>query len=500
MRFLWLMAWAFVLTACDFDPDLEGQGYLRCWRPVDCDEACTCSQQGYCLPPVGALPDVCEPGMASVEQPWRLMGLDWSDPDTTHELFVDAPGDAPFEPVEQDYWSAREQALADDGALSLREALVLAGLSEKPVRIRFAQGLFPADGSGPPIELTGAVELNADQVLLDGRGTGEVITYAGDPGRVPLNLLSVTGRVVVMTGLRIEGHEERAIRVVDAEGIYVTGSVLDGNRVGMWIQRARGVTLDDGALALGAPEARPNTFEYNNTGLVVLQSERVRVMGTEVIGSWEEGVRFMQGCSDVSIGPAAGEDGVDWSRVTIADNFTGLNVFGFDGQAGVRGAVLVGNEVDVAIQASQGVLAFVNVTVADAAGTVIEHHDQAGGLLLVLRNLIVQGTDAQLKHLHCYGGGDTLTVSADRLLFSSPVIIECAALVGGFGQDAMILEDEDPGFVAPDEGDYHLAAGSPAIDVGASLDHEGVALDFNGSGEGMFCGAAPDLGAFERCP
>ena len=42
----------------------------------------------------------------------------------------------------------------------------------------------------------------------------------------------------------------------------------------------------------------------------------------------------------------------------------------------------------------------------------------------------------------------------------------------------------DPRFVAPDDGDFHLATGSPAIDAGADL------------GE-AFVGDAPDLGAFE---
>lgn len=485
---------------CSFEPDLEGRGYVRCEVQADCDSVCTCGRDGYCLPPDGLQPDSCLPGLPSVEAPGRLLRIDWSNPDTTRTLDVDAPGDGPFEPAEQDFEVAYQQALADDGALSLREALIVASLADKPVRIRFARGLFPPDGSGPPIELTDAITLSGENILLDGRDTGEVITFAGDPRLAPLNLLTVSGRVLTLAGLRFDGYDERAIRVYDAEGVYLTGLILEGNRIGLWVQRSDHVILSDAAEYLGEAEAVSNSMRFNNTGLVILQSSQVRVYGTELVSNWEEGLRLGQACLDVGLGPTVFEDGRAWTRVLIAENLTGINVFGFDGQASVRGAELVANEVDVSIQASQGVLAFVNVTVANSEYSVIEHHDDPGGLLLVLRNLIVHGWNPDVNHLHCYGVGDTLTIDADKLLFSSWVNLDCAQFGDGFGPGATVWEDVDPGFVDSENGDFRLAAGSPAIDVGVELDHEGLPLDFNGPDEGLFCGAAPDLGAHEYCP
>ena len=55
--------------------------------------------------------------------------------------------------------------------------------------------------------------------------------------------------------------------------------------------------------------------------------------------------------------------------------------------------------------------------------------------------------------------------------------------------------DADPGFVAPEEGDFRLSSGSPAVDVAVTLDWMVGAVDVAGSPR--IAGAAPDLGAYE---
>jgi hypothetical protein len=55
--------------------------------------------------------------------------------------------------------------------------------------------------------------------------------------------------------------------------------------------------------------------------------------------------------------------------------------------------------------------------------------------------------------------------------------------------------DADPLFVDPDQGDYHLRLGSPAIDAGLAEDPPGTDLD----GNARPCAKEVDMGAYECC-
>lgn len=68
---------------------------------------------------------------------------------------------------------------------------------------------------------------------------------------------------------------------------------------------------------------------------------------------------------------------------------------------------------------------------------------------------------------------------------------DLAAFQAGTGSDADSLSSS-PAWVAPAAGDFHLQAGSPAIDAGASL---GATVDFDGNPAPQ--GAATDIGPFE---
>ena len=62
---------------------------------------------------------------------------------------------------------------------------------------------------------------------------------------------------------------------------------------------------------------------------------------------------------------------------------------------------------------------------------------------------------------------------------------------GGYAGEGNI--DADPLFVAPDDGDYHLSAGSPCIDAGSIISDSG-GVDFWGN---RITDHKPDIGAHE---
>jgi hypothetical protein len=92
-------------------------------------------------------------------------------------------------------------AVADDGQLSLREAIAQADASAGPDTIRFAPDL---EGStlrlaGGPLVLSGGVtvdgdaDASGDRVTLDAHGASRVLEIAGGDADVALHGLGVTG-------------------------------------------------------------------------------------------------------------------------------------------------------------------------------------------------------------------------------------------------------------------------------------------------------------------
>ena len=168
-------------------------------------------------------------------------------------------------------------------------------------------------------------------------------------------------------------------------------------------------------------------------------------------------------------------------------------------------SLLVGNRVNGSNnnQNIGGGVAFVDKGAEVINCTVVGNHVQGlgGGIALQTQNAsptagvyncIAWGNSARTDS---YGEGqqDIRTLSVKEETFTVGVICAPASLLAPF--DAVSVITGDPKFTNPDEGDYTLQAGSPAIDAGDEPPVAGYSVDL--AGNSRIAGDAVDLGAYE---
>jgi len=167
---------------------------------------------------------------------------------------------------------------------------------------------------------------------------------------------------------------------------------------------------------------------------------------------------------------------------------------GSDGGTEVLGTIYVYNNIIVGAQ-GQG------LRINDPQGTVFVQHnvlynngslgfdgkgqiyiEQAGAGKVTLQNNILYAGPGQTYYDFGPGVAPSALKASHNLWYNGG---QCPAWDGG-------CVSADPGFVDLASGDFHLKAGSPAINVGVGTD---VRLDFIGVSRPQ--GSAPDIGAFE---
>jgi hypothetical protein len=385
-----------------------------------------------------------------------------------------------------------------DGALTLREALAVAELADRPVRIVFDPVVFAAGPNVVPITLTGSLQMPHELLFVDGAGASVALAEGG-PGSV----ISISGDLVALRSIAVRGATGlTGVHLRQAHSVYLTGMILEGNRTGLLIQNSQGVVLSDSAELFGLENRRRNLVSQSfGAGISVIDSDLVIVTGTELRANAVDAIRLTGPSQGVSIGPPATFDQRAVSPVIIAGHpDVGVRLVDFDGPLLVRNAVFDGNHTDIHANSSQGIVVFLHNTVVHGSHAVAKFEQLAGPTDLYIANSIFEGQPG-VQHLNCFGDDSLLTVAADTLMFSQEPLVEACpnladALVGGEN----LWTDADPGFVNPAAGDYHLAPNSPAIDVGLEIElDEGQPLYLAPDAQ-KFCGQAPDLGAYEFCP
>jgi Ca2+-binding RTX toxin-like protein len=416
-------------------------------------------------------------------------------------------------------------AVADDGRLSLREALAQADMTAGADTIRFAPAL---EGTtlrltGGSLVLDGEVTIDGDRdgsgdrVTLDARGAGRVIEIAGGGADVALRGLGVTGGdahgangggILLGTGSSLglthtEVHDNDAGEVEDGDSFGDGGGVFAAERSRLTI--ADSTIADNHAGSGGGVHAAAGStvrlvrstlqdnlaqgYGYGNGGGLFGTRSTITIQASTVAGN--EGQA------------SAGGIAAEVSRLTITNSTISGNRNPGDAQGGGGGG---------GIEAS-GRLVIANSTVTGnigpdyagsgaGAGVLFRH-----GPLFVVTNSIVAGnhvvgysSDAPRRAADISGG---ITSSNGHNLFGTDVV----------GNAAGDLEGIAPGrlFAAldPATGGGRLAlAGGPTATVplldaaanpalGRASPADAGAVDQRGEPRPNPAGSNPDIGAFE---
>jgi len=277
-----------------------------------------------------------------------------------------------------------------------------------------------------------------EDVTLARSGTPKApvrLTAAGSVRPLLTGRLKVTASNAVVSGFSFEGRTPTNPKDV---AVYISGGrrvELDRNEIRDAAQS--GVFVGEGAI--GVRITRNWIHDNGLTGL-------------------DHGIYFENGTGGV-----------------IANNLIERNSFGF-------GIQLYPN--------ADGVLVTQNTIVRNGrSGIIIGGEDQTADRNLVVNNILTLNHD---KGIRTYWGGPVGNgnVAENNLISDNGDQSEGQTE----GLELRSTIDAPPGFVDPDDGDYALVAGSPAVDT--ALASYSQSTDFDRVVRPQ--GAGPDLGAFER--
>ncbi|MFC5098635.1 right-handed parallel beta-helix repeat-containing protein [Amycolatopsis plumensis] len=329
---------------------------------------------------------------------------------------------------------------------------------------------------------------------------GLTVHRDGAPGR-PIRFTGLGGTAVLTGagGLAVGGHSW-----LEFTDVTVSGSA------------------GFGVYAVGAHDLVFDRFGVDGSrdgGLVLIGTRRVRVTQCDIHGTNARGTA----ADHEALSIASGSSDVDVSGCRVHDNGEeGIDVK-YDDAARVKTHhnVVTGNRgPDIYVDSSSTVDVYANVVggtrEATKAGIGLAVEDYSGSRLLsdvrVVGNLSAgnaqaglslwvesTGTMRNLEIVNNTFAGNargSLRIDADRFtgvnLLRNNVFGDGPVDTGPFAADHNFAGD--PGFADPARGDYHLAAGSAAIDAGSPVHAPAFDLD----GVPRPAGAGFDIGAYER--
>jgi fibronectin-binding autotransporter adhesin len=188
--------------------------------------------------------------------------------------------------------------VADDGRLSLREAIAQADASAGPDTIRFAPDL---EGStlrlaGGPLVLSGGVTVDGDadgsgdRVTLDAHDAGRVLEIAGGGADVALHGLGITGGDVGGGnggGILLGANSRLSLADVEVRGNsggYDPDTISFGKGGGIFASTGSRLAIADSTIAGNDAE--------NGGGVYAAPGSTVRIVGSTLEGNSVSGYRY----------------------------------------------------------------------------------------------------------------------------------------------------------------------------------------------------------------
>lgn len=326
-----------------------------------------------------------------------------------------------------------------------------------------------------PGNYTGTVTFKKNDVTLQGE-PGAIINGSGNTAR---GLITFDGRsnikIIGMTVTNAGGH-----------GMYGGGGVsnitIQGNTVskskdgGIFVGDGSNVVIDGNTVTENNGGAAGGDIEQAaNEGITLFNIKTFEIKNNIVHGNFEEGIDVKNGTTDGSIhnnsvydnnGPNIYIDGASNTKVysNIAHSARGSS------KAGIGLAVESGG--------SASNLEIYNNILYNNPGGGIDSWVGNYSNVKAINNTIANNGKGAIT-----GSGISNSIARNNIIFNN------AISAGGYTQDHNLTTD--PGFVSAT--DFHLKAGSPAIDAGAN---DGApTTDFAGAARPV--GSAVDIGAYE---
>lgn len=333
----------------------------------------------------------------------------------------------------------------------------------------------------------------------------QIVDNVFDNSKVPpsAGLAGVNGVTVVGD---LAGVNMRVSGITIARNTFLHYGGVNGEGVGVWAagrgENVQGVVIEG------------NTFDQDTYGIELAERYQApRLVGTKIIGN-----TFTGGVLAITFDTIATNGTID--QTLIEDNAISgvqgpaiaLNALAFDQNTGDKpyGDVISNTQiVNNLIRADHTGIAGIYMAVGNSTTTLppsrvsavtIENdtfvNDQPGSLFVSIPNGPSangnQISDVVIRNTILYEPFGTPIAQGNQPVFNQPPDVVMNSLVSGpgwAGSNGNITGD--PHFVDAPHGDYHLASGSPAINVGTTVgapsdDLEGAPRD-----------AQPDIGAFE---
>ncbi|MCB9677907.1 MAG: hypothetical protein H6737_22605 [Alphaproteobacteria bacterium] len=353
----------------------------------------------------------------------------------------------------------------------------------------------------------------ADEVVLDGGGLGRVLGF--ESGATVIELEGLTLRnglasegaglrvadaaaTTVLTDVRIEdnvcdtgpctGAGAKLVGDVDLVDVVVEGNTIDlatdANAVGAGLHLSTGVVTGSNVSLLGNHSTTVGAIWIEGAGLYAQDVDLVltdsRIAGNGLTGGQTRGHGFSTAGGTVLIERTVIEDNTAYGDTWP---YPAKGVVHMGSPAVLRNVVIARNDADAA---SGDILGTV-FTVYGLFTLEVEHTTIVGNTGTASWSSLVDGNNNTVTFSHVVAWDNE--GSATLYGAGSPVFDHSLVGTSGFLANAIVngtanLTEVDPLFVDEANGDYHLGAGSPAIDAGdaAILDPDGTTADLGAYG------------------
>ena len=357
--------------------------------------------------------------------------------------------------------------------------------------------ILVADGSYKGFDVEDHHGAPGSPITIRAQGAGAVIQKTTDRGDNRDTIFVTFSSYVVVDGLRSFGANRAALRVDQSPNVTVRNCVFGNNATwGIFTDfsddllietnETYGSVSEHGIYVSNSgdrPIVRGNRSHDNRAAGIHVNADIFSGGDGIITGALiENNVIYNNGVGGGSgINMDGVQDSVIRNNLVYENRATGIALYQIDGAEGPRGNKVYHNTVSQASTGRWALLLWNSSGPNTVRNNVLYHPSASRGGITFLNNGDVTSTDSDYNIL-------------DRITPDDSGTVYTLAQWQGLGHETRSFSATPASlFVNTAAGDFHLAAGSPAIDRGQTL----AAVPIDADGNSRPRGAASDVGAYE---